>query len=132
MSSAHRHFICACGPLTQTFAQGGRRMGWMYSNRTLRAAARRAVCLVAGALLLGYGATAARCQTPEQFYKGRQLTMLVFTGAGSTYDIYARLLVRHMGKHIPGNPTFIVQNMIGAGGFKLVDYLYRIAPADGS
>jgi tripartite-type tricarboxylate transporter receptor subunit TctC len=73
-----------------------------------------------------------RCQTPEQFYKARQLTMLVFTGAGSTYDIYARLLARHLGKHIPGNPTFIVQNMVGAGGFKLVDYLYRIAPADGS
>ncbi len=93
---------------------------------------RRAVCLAAGALLLVCGATAARCQTPEQFYKARQLTMLVFTGAGSTYDIYARLLVRHLGKHIPGNPTFIVQNMVGAGGFKLVDYLYRIAPADGS
>ena len=103
-----------------------------YSNRTLSISARRAVCLLAGALLLVCGATAARCQTPEQFYKGRQLTMLAFTGAGSTYDIYARLLVRHMGKHIPGNPTFIVQNMIGAGGFKLVDYLYRIAPADGS
>jgi tripartite-type tricarboxylate transporter receptor subunit TctC len=93
---------------------------------------RRAVWLAAAILLLFCGATAARCQTPEQFYKARQLTMLAFTGAGSTYDIYARLLVRHLGKHIPGNPTFIVQNMVGAGGFKLVDYLYRIAPADGS
>src|SRR5579872_7269655 len=95
-------------------------------------AARRAACLVAGISLIVGGATGARCQTPEQFYKARQLTVLVFTGAGSTYDIYARLLVRHLGKHIPGSPTFIVQNMVGAGGFKLVDYLYRIAPADGS
>jgi len=77
---------------------------------------RRAICWAVGALLLVCGATTARCQTPERFYKARQLTMLVFTGPGSTYDIYARLLVRHLGKHIPGNPTFIVQNMVGAGG----------------
>src|ERR1700722_13811784 len=93
---------------------------------------RRAVWWAAGVLLLACGATAARCQTPEQFYKGRQLTMLAFTGAGSTYDIFVRLLAPLLGQHIPGNPTFIVQNMVGAGGFKLVDYLYRIAPADGS
>jgi tripartite-type tricarboxylate transporter receptor subunit TctC len=108
-------------------------MGCQNSNRTTSTRlTRRVVWLAASALLLVCGATAARCQAPEQFYKARQLTMLVFTGPGSTYDIYARLLVRHLGKHIPGNPTFIVQNMVGAGGFKLVDYLYRIAPADGS
>jgi len=101
-------------------------------SRIMQTVARRAASLAAGTLLLVQGATAARCQTPEQFYKGRQLTMVVFTGPGSTYDIYARLLVRHLGKHIPGNPTFVVQNMVGAGGLKVVDYLYRIAPADGS
>ena len=74
----------------------------------------------------------ARAQTPEQFYKGRQLTMLVFSGAGSTYDIYARLLTRHMGDHIPGKPIFIVQNLQGAGGLKLVDNLNKIAAKDGS
>jgi tripartite-type tricarboxylate transporter receptor subunit TctC len=87
---------------------------------------------VAGVMLLVSGIVTASGQAPEQFYKGRQLTMLAFSGAGSTYDIYARLLVRHLGDHIPGHPTFIVQNMVGAGGLKLVDYLYRIAPADGS
>jgi len=74
----------------------------------------------------------ASAQSPEQFYKGRQLTMLVFSGAGSTYDLYARLLVRHLGNHLPGSPTFVVQNMVGAGGLKVVDYLYRIAPQDGT
>jgi tripartite-type tricarboxylate transporter receptor subunit TctC len=74
----------------------------------------------------------AHAQTPEKFYKGRQLTMIVFSGAGSTYDFYARLLVRHLGSHIPGNPTFVVQNMLGAGGLKAVDYLNKIAPKDGS
>jgi len=88
--------------------------------------------LAVGGTLLAGGTKAAWSETPEQFYKGRQLTMLVFSGAGSTYDIYARLLVRHFGNHIPGNPTFIVQNMVGAGGLKVVDYLNKIAPNDGT
>lgn len=87
---------------------------------------------VAAGLLLIAGAGIARAQTPAGFYKGRQLTMLVFSGPGSTYDIYARLLVRHFADHIPGKPTFIVQNMLGAGGLKEIEYLYRIAPKDGS
>jgi tripartite-type tricarboxylate transporter receptor subunit TctC len=99
---------------------------------TMRVGRRLAASLVSGSLLLVLGVVLARGQTPEEFYKGRQLTMLVFAGAGSTYDIYARLLVRHLGDQIPGHPMFIVQNMVGAGGWKLVDYLYRIAPADGS
>jgi tripartite-type tricarboxylate transporter receptor subunit TctC len=74
----------------------------------------------------------APAENVEAFYKGRQMTMLVYTAAGSTYDVYARLLVRHMGRHIPGNPNFIVQNMPGAGGLKATDYLYNIAPKDGS
>ena len=93
--------------------------------------AHRTISAVA-ALLVVSGATIANAQTPDEFYKGRQLTMLVFTGAGSTYDFYARLLVRHLGDHIPGKPTFIVQNMLGAGGLKVIDYLNRIAPKDGS
>ena len=84
------------------------------------------------AVLLATGAAGAGAQSAEQFYKGRQISMVVFSGAGSTYDIYARLLVRHLGAHIPGNPTFVVQNMLGAGGLKVEDYLYRIAPKDGS
>jgi tripartite-type tricarboxylate transporter receptor subunit TctC len=94
--------------------------------------ARLAGAAAAAALLLASGVTASHAQTPEQFYKGRQLTMVVYTGAGSAYDIYARLLVRHLGNHIPGKPTFIVQNMQGAGGLKAIDYLYQIAPKDGS
>jgi tripartite-type tricarboxylate transporter receptor subunit TctC len=98
----------------------------------MRMVARRAASLAAAALVLVSGAGIACSQTPEQFFKGRPMTMLVFSGAGSTYDIYARLLVRHLGDHIPGHPTFIVQNMVGAGGWKLVDYLQKIAPKDGS
>jgi tripartite-type tricarboxylate transporter receptor subunit TctC len=94
----------------------------------MQAAARRVAAVVAAALLLVFCATVAGAQSPEQFYKGRQLSMIVFSGAGSTYDIYARLLTRHLGNHIPGKPTFIVQNMQGAGGLKAVEYLFKIAP----
>ncbi len=96
-------------------------------------AASRAFALAAAAvLLLAAAAASVRAQTVEQFYKGRQLTMLVFTGAGSTYDIYARVLARHIGDHIPGEPVVVVQNMLGAGGLKVEQYLYRIAPKDGT
>ena len=94
--------------------------------------ARLETAIAAAAALFVCGATVAGAQTPEQFYKGRQLTMICFSGAGSTYDVYARLLVRHLGNHIPGKPTFIVQNLQGAGGLKAIDYLYRIAPKDGT
>jgi len=96
---------------------------------------RLAVCaraIVAAVLLIAAGICGAAGQTVEQFYKGRQLTMLVFTGAGSTYDIYARVLARHIGDHIPGKPVVVVQNMIGAGGLKVEQYIYRIAPKDGT
>ena len=58
--------------------------------------------------------------------------MICFSGSGSAYDVYARLLVRHLGNHIPGKPTFVVQNLQGAGGLKAIEYLYKIAPKDGS
>jgi tripartite-type tricarboxylate transporter receptor subunit TctC len=93
---------------------------------------RRVAAVCPTALLAACCATIAHAQTPEQFYKGRQLTMIVYSGTGSAYDFYARLLVRHMVNHIPGKPTFIVQNMQGAGGLKAIEYLYRIAPKDGS
>ena len=85
-----------------------------------------------GALALIAGAGLAQAQTPAEFYKGKQIQMMVYSGAGSTYDTYARLLARHMGRFIPGSPNIIVQNMLGAGGLKLVDYLNRIAPKDGT
>ena len=67
----------------------------------------------------------------SDFYRGKQIQLMVFTGAGATYDAYTRLLARHMGRHIPGNPNIVVQNLVGAGGLKLVDFLNRIAPRDG-
>ena len=78
------------------------------------------------------GTSGALAQSAADFFKGRQLTMLVYSGAGSTYDMYARLLAKHMPNHLPGKPTIITQYMVGAGGLKQVDYMNKIAPRDGT
>ncbi|MBV8536754.1 MAG: hypothetical protein JO128_14235, partial [Alphaproteobacteria bacterium] len=66
------------------------------------------------------------------FYTGRTITILVGFTTGGGYDLYARTLARYMGAHIPGHPAFVVQNMPGAGSLKVVNYLYALAPRDGT
>ena len=66
------------------------------------------------------------------FYRGKQITILLGTGPGRTYDIYARLLAEHMQRHIPGNPKMIVQYMRGGGGLKATNHMYNVAPKDGT
>jgi tripartite-type tricarboxylate transporter receptor subunit TctC len=89
-----------------------------------------------GALAILCGITAApdlaAAQSIEQFYKGRQVTMVVGTAPGGINDISARFVARHLGRFIPGNPTFVVQNMPGAGGLASANRLYNVAERDGS
>jgi tripartite-type tricarboxylate transporter receptor subunit TctC len=66
------------------------------------------------------------------FYAGRTLSVLVGHSAGGGYDLYARTLSRFLGRHIPGQPNVVPQNMPGAGGLRLANYLYSVAPKDGS
>jgi tripartite-type tricarboxylate transporter receptor subunit TctC len=68
----------------------------------------------------------------DDFYKSHDVTISVGFTAGSAYDLYARLLARSMPEHLPGKPTMIVQAMPGAGSLKLVNYLYSVAPKDGT
>lgn len=89
-----------------------------------------APCLAAG-LLLAAAAFPAAAETVEDFYRGKQMTMIIYTSAGGTYDLYARLLSRHMPNHLPGNPRFVPKNMIGAGGITAARFLYVTAPKDG-
>ena len=65
------------------------------------------------------------------FYQGKTITVVAAASAGSAYDLYARLMAQFMGKHIPGNPSFIVQNMTGAGSIIGANYLYNVSKADG-
>ena len=74
----------------------------------------------------------AQAQSVEEFYKGKRITITVGYGPGGGYDVFARLLARHMGKYIPGNPQMVVQNMPGAGSLTSVNYLYSVAPKDGT
>lgn len=90
----------------------------------------RVCVIVAIAVVLSGGSAAA--DDVESFYKGRNVTINIGYSAGGGYDIYARVLARHLGDHIPGNPTVIPQNMPGAGSLKAVNFLYNIAPKDGT
>ncbi len=74
----------------------------------------------------------AQAQSVEEFYKGKRITITVGYGPGGGYDVFARLVARHIGKYIPGNPQIVVQNMPGAGSLTSVNYLYSVAPKDGT
>ena len=67
----------------------------------------------------------------SHFYQGKTITVVAGASAGSAYDLYARLMAQFMGKHIPSNPNFIVQNMAGAGSIIGANYLYSVAKSDG-
>ena len=73
----------------------------------------------------------ACAQSVEEFYKGRQINLIIGGGAGGGYDVYYRALARHMGRHIPGNPTFIPKNQPGAGGLAAASAIYNTADNDG-
>ena len=66
-------------------------------------------------------------QAQDAFYKGKTITILAGTGAGNVYDIFARMFARHLGKHIPGNPDIIVQNMPGAASMIAANHLYQLS-----
>src|SRR5947209_1902839 len=90
--------------------------------------ARLTIVLIATTVLSG----SAQAQTVADFYRGKSLTMLIGYSSGGGYDIYARVLSRHMGRHIPGNPAIVPQNMPGAGSLRVANFLYNAAPKDGT
>ncbi len=67
-----------------------------------------------------------------KFYKGKEMRVLVGSSAGGGYDAYARVVAKHLGRFLPGNPSLTVQNMPGAGGLRAANYLYNVAKKDGS
>ena len=86
----------------------------------------------AAATLLLLLPAAAPAQSPAEFYKGKNVDLYIGYSVGGGYDVYARMVARHIGKHIPGNPTIVPKNMEGAGSLRLVNWLYNVAPKDGS
>jgi tripartite-type tricarboxylate transporter receptor subunit TctC len=90
---------------------------------------RWAVLLVLGGAVF---AAPAPAQPADDFYKGKQLRIVVGSTAGGDYDVWARLLARHMSRHIPGNPSIIVENMPGAGTLVATNHVFNVAPRDGT
>lgn len=84
------------------------------------------------ALLACVTINAVAADSAEDFYKGKQIRLIVSTDAGGAYDTYARLLTQVLKEHIPGNPTIVVQNMPGASGLKAANYINSAAPRDGT
>jgi len=87
---------------------------------------------VAAAVTLIVASVTARAQPAEEFFKGKTIRFVLGAAPGQDYDVWARFLARHLPRHIPGNPTFIVQNMPGAGHMRATNWLYNIAPRDGT
>ena len=75
---------------------------------------------------------AAYAQTPEEFYKGKTLNLIIPNAPGGSFDLYARLAANHLGRFIPGNPSIVAQNMPGAAGMQAANYLTNVAPKDGT
>jgi tripartite-type tricarboxylate transporter receptor subunit TctC len=88
------------------------------------------IALVQG--LLAIVSTWAAAQSVESFYRGRNMRLIVAAAPGGGADLYARVMARHLGKHIPGRPTFVIQNTPGAAGLLVARQLQGSAPGDGS
>jgi len=82
--------------------------------------------------VLGHPGAASGQDSVETFYQGRVVNLIVGYGPGGGYDTVGRLVSRHLGRHIPGTPKIVVQNMPGAGSMRAVSYLYSVAPKDGT
>jgi tripartite-type tricarboxylate transporter receptor subunit TctC len=92
--------------------------------------------LIAAAAAAAFGvvplATASHAQSAAEFYRGKSIELDIGYSVGGGYDLYARLIARRLGAHVPGTPTVVPRNMEGAGSLRLANYLYAAAPRDGT
>ncbi len=88
--------------------------------------------VVATVLSFVFAVTTVSADAVSDFYKGKTLSLIVPLAPGGSYSLFAQLLLQHLPRHIPGNPTVIVQHMPGAGGVTAANYLYNVAPKDGT
>lgn len=91
---------------------------------------RKAIGLLTAIAMFALITGAAQAATDE-FYKGRTIRLIVGLSAGGGYDTYSRAIARHMGKHIPGNPVIVVDNMVAAGSILSANHVYKVAKPDG-
>jgi tripartite-type tricarboxylate transporter receptor subunit TctC len=89
-------------------------------------------CMAGAVLIGGLQAVPADAQSAADFYHGKQITLMVGSSPGGGYDAIARVVARHLGRHIPGNPNIIVQNTPGGGSITMSNRIYRAEPQDGT
>lgn len=94
--------------------------------------AHRVIVASLAALCLTFPASHANAQSVADFYRGKNITVLIGVSPGGEYDLQARTVARYIGRYIPGNPNVIAQTMLGAGGLTEANYLYNVAPKDGT
>jgi tripartite-type tricarboxylate transporter receptor subunit TctC len=88
----------------------------------------KSIAVLLGFLLIS---VAQEVLAQTNFYEGKTIRFIVGFSAGGGYDTYTRLIARHLGKHVPGNPVFVVDNMAGAGSLISANYIYKVAKPDG-
>src|SRR5262245_48474167 len=88
--------------------------------------------LALGLLTILLGTLTSAAQPVADFYRGKTVQLLIGYTVGGNYDLSGRILARHIGRHIPGNPTVVPQNLPGAGSLRLANLLYNVAPKDGT
>ncbi|HEY7557736.1 MAG TPA: tripartite tricarboxylate transporter substrate-binding protein [Candidatus Binatia bacterium] len=91
----------------------------------------RMIVLLAIGTLFGFTTWVVSADAQEPFYKGKTIRLIVGLAPGGGYDLYSRVIARQMGKHIPGNPTIVVENMAGAGSVIAANHMYKAAKPDG-
>jgi tripartite-type tricarboxylate transporter receptor subunit TctC len=93
---------------------------------------RLAMCTAAVAGVALAAAAHADAPSVAEFYRGKRINLVTSASVGGGYDQYARLIAKHLPRHIPGEPAIIVQNMVGAEGLRAANFLYNVAPQDGT
>lgn len=99
---------------------------------TMRALSIAATVATSAVALTAFVSTNVQAQSVEQFYKGQAVKMIMGAAPGGGADLYARILIKHLPKHVPGNPTFVIVNQPGAGGLVAAGGIQNTAPKDGS
>lgn len=126
--------VAACGRLTRQWRRSAnahmiRCIRW---DRETRDIMRSRIRCIAGVLMLSAAVQPASADAIADFYRGKTVSIVVGHQAGTGFDIYSRALAPHFGRHIPGNPNVIVQNMVGASGLTAANWLANVAPKDGT
>jgi tripartite-type tricarboxylate transporter receptor subunit TctC len=92
----------------------------------------RGISIAGAAMLLMAATAAASAQSPDEFYRNKSINLLVGSGEGGGFDLSARLVAPYLTKYLPGHPTVVVQNMPGASGLRAAEFIFNVAPRDGT